>query len=105
MSYRFHCGSPNLKPKAVWDNGVQTWIRFGAREALPAIFVLGADGRESLVNFSVHRGDVVVQRIVRRLVLRRGKLKGCIVNEAYRGGGARLRSGTVSPNVERVAAP
>lgn len=100
-----YCGSPSLKPEAVWDNGVQTWIRFGARQALPAVFVLGADGGESLVNFSVHRGDVVVQRVVRRLVLRRGKLKGCIVNEAYRGGGARLRSGTVSPNVERVAAP
>ncbi len=99
-----YCGSPSLKPEAVWDNGVQTWIRFGARQALPAVFVLGADGSESLVNFSVHRGDVVVQRVVKRLVLRRGKLKGCIVNEAYRGGGARLRSGTVSPNVERLAA-
>lgn len=96
-----YCGSPSLKPEAVWDNGVQTWIRFGARHALPAVFVLGADGNESLVNFSVHRGDVVVQRVVRRLVLRRGKLKGCIVNEAFRASGVRLRSGTVSPNVER----
>ena len=101
----WYCGSLSLKPEAVWDNGVQTWIRFGARQALPAIFVLGTDGSESLVNFSIRRGDVVVQRVVKRLVLRRGKLKGCIVNEAYRGGGARLRSGTVSPNVERVAAP
>ena len=100
----WYCGSPSLKPAAVWDNGVQTWIRFGARQALPAVFVLGADGRESLVNFSVHRGDVVVQRVVKRLVLRRGKLKGCIVNEAYRGTGAQLRSGTVSPKVERLAA-
>ena len=96
-----YCGSPSLKPEAVWDNGVQTWIRFGARQALPAIFVLGAGGTESLVNFSVHRGDVVVQRVVRRLVLRRGKLKGCIVNEAFRGGGARLKSGTVSQRVNR----
>ena len=101
----WYCGSPSLKPETVWDNGVQTWIRFGARQALPAIFVLGADGSESLVNFSIRRGNVVVLRVVKRLVLRRGKLKGCIVNEAYRGGGARLRSGTVSPNVERVAAP
>ena len=101
----WYCGSPNLKPEAVWDNGVQTWIRFGARQALPAIFVLGADGSESLVNFSVHRGDMVVQRVVRRLVLRRGKLKGCIVNEAFRGAGERLRSGTASPRVERLTAP
>ena len=99
----WYCGSPSLKPEAVWDNGVQTWIRFGARQALPAIFVLGADGSESLVNFSVHQGDVVVQRVVRRLVLRRGKVKGCVVNEAFRGGGERLRSETVSPNVERLS--
>lgn len=98
-----YCGSPSLKPEAVWDNGVQTWIRFGARQALPAIFVLGADGGESLVNFSVHRGDLVVQRVVRRLVLRSGKLKGCIVNEAFRGSGAWLKAGTVSPKVERLA--
>ena len=99
----WYCGSPSLKPETVWDNGVQTWIRFGARQALPAIFVLGADGSESLVNFSVHQGDVVVQRVVRRLVLRRGKVKGCVVNEAFRGGGERLRSETVSPNVERLS--
>ena len=98
----WYCGDPTLKPEMVWDNGVQTWIRFGARQALPAIFVLGAHGSESLVNFNVHRGDVVVQRVVKRLVLRRGKLKGCIVNEAYRANGARLRSGTVSPTVVRV---
>ena len=99
----WYCGSPSLKPAAVWDNGVQTWIRFAARQALPAVFVLGADGRESLVNFSVHRGDVVVQRVVKRLVLRRGKLKGCIVNEAIRRGGLQLNSRTVSPKVARLA--
>ena len=97
----WYCGNPSLKPEAVWDNGVQTWIRFGARQALPAIFVLGADGSESLVNISVHRGDVVVQRVVRRIVLRRGNLKGCVVNEAFRGGGAGLKARTISPKVQR----
>ena len=97
----WYCGNPTLKPETVWDNGAQTWIRFGARQALPAIFVLGADGSESLVNFSVHHGDVVVQRVVRRLVLRRGNLKGCVVNEAFRGSGMRLKTETISPGVER----
>jgi type IV secretion system protein VirB9 len=97
----WYCGNPSLKPEAVWDNGVQTWIRFGARQALPAIFVLGADGSESLVDFSVHRGNVVVQRVVKRLVLRRGRLAGCIVNKAFPGDGAQLTSRTLSPKVER----
>ena len=98
----WYCGSPSLKPEAVWDNGVQTWIRFGARQALPAIFVLGAEGNESLVNISIHRGDVVVQRVVKRLTLRRGKLTGCIVNGSFYGSGVRMKSGTVSPRVDRI---
>lgn len=98
----WYCGTPSLKPRAVWDDGVSTWIRFGARQALPAIFVANAEGTESLVNFSVSHGDVVVQRVVRRLVLRRGRLAGCIVNRDFNGGGERLKSGTVSPRVKRL---
>ena len=98
----WYCGSPSLKPAAVWNNGVQTWIRFGARQALPAIFVLGPGGSQSLVDFSIHHSDVVVQRVVKRLVLRRGKLTGCIVDGAFHGSGTRLSSGTTSPKVERL---
>ena len=86
-----------LKPIAAWDDGVRTWIQFGARSELPAIFVENDDGTESLVNFSVSQGDIVVQRVARRFVLRRGRLTGCIVNKAFTGGGERLKSHTVSP--------
>ncbi|MGH8267559.1 MAG: TrbG/VirB9 family P-type conjugative transfer protein [Steroidobacteraceae bacterium] len=95
-------GSPELKPSAAWDDGVQTRLRFGARQELPAIFLRNADGSESLVNLSIDGADVIVHRVGRRLIVRRGKLTGCIVNEAFSGAGARLDSGTVSPAVERV---
>ena len=98
----WYCGRPELKPLAAWDDGVRTWIRFGARSELPAIFVQADDGTESLVNFSVSQGDIVLQRIARRFVLRRGRLTGCIVNKAFAGGGERLSSHTVSPAVKRV---
>lgn len=98
----WYCGKPDLKPIAAWDDGVRTWIEFGARAELPAVFVENDDGSESLVNFSIEGGDVVVQRIAKRFVLRRGKLTGCIVNKAFTGGGERLKSGTVSPAVQRV---
>jgi type IV secretion system protein VirB9 len=98
----WYCGRPELKPIAAWDDGVRTWFRFGARSELPAIFVQSDDGTESLVNFSVSQGDVVVQRVARRFVLRRGHLTGCVVNQAFTGGGERLNSHTVSPAVERV---
>lgn len=98
----WYCGRGELKPEAAWDDGVRTWIRFGARTELPAVFLKNADGSESLVNFSMDDGDVVIQRVAHRFVLRRGRLTGCIVNRHFTGGGERLRSNTVSPIIERV---
>ncbi|HEY0341204.1 MAG TPA: hypothetical protein VGC34_10390, partial [Steroidobacteraceae bacterium] len=57
---------------------------------------------ESLLNFSMDAGDVVIHRVAQRFVLRRGLLRGCVVNKSFGGGGERLDSGTVSPAVERV---
>jgi type IV secretion system protein VirB9 len=95
-------GSPTLKPESAWDDGVQTRLRFSPRSELPAIFVRNADGSESLVNFTVEGDELVVHRTAREFIARRGRLSGCIVNEAYSGAGGRLDSGTVTPAVERV---
>jgi len=98
----WYCGDATLKPAAAWDDGVRTWLRFDTHAELPAIFVGTAEGGESLVNFSIDSGDVVIQRIAPRFSLRRGRLSGCVVNKSYAGSGVRLSSGTVSPAVERV---
>jgi type IV secretion system protein VirB9 len=98
----WYCGFPALKPIAAWDDGVHTRLRFGAHAELPAIFVRNDDGTESLLNFNMESGDVVIHRVARRFVLRRGLLRGCIVNKSFYGGGERLESGTVAPAVERV---
>jgi|SRR5215469_10830741 len=98
----WYCGSPGIKPIAASDNGIETRLTFGARSELPAIFVLNDDGSESLINFSIDQGDVIVQRTARRFILRRGKLIGCIVNRGFLGAGERLKSGTISPGVTRV---
>ncbi len=97
----WYCGEPSLKPIAASDNGIHTRIRFSAQAELPAIFVRNADGIESLLNFSVADGDVIVHRVARQFVVRRGRLTGCIVNAAFTGGGERLKSGTISPDVKR----
>ena len=98
----WYCGEPSLKPMAAWDDGVQTTLVFGAHAELPAVFASAADGSESLVNFTVQAGSVVVQRVAPRLIVRRGKRAGCIVDRAFKGGGERLSSGTIAPNVKRV---
>lgn len=95
------CGSGAVKPVAASDDGVQTRLTFGSRAEIPAIFVRNADNTESLLNFSMDAGDVVIHRVAPKFVIRRGRLTGCIVNKGFQGAGERLESGTVSPNVER----
>ena len=97
-----YCGSAALRPIGASDNGIETRLTFGAGTALPAVFVLSAGGAESLVNFSMHQGVMVIERIAHTFVLRRGKRVGYVVNEAFAARGTRLVSGTISPEVERV---
>jgi len=97
----WYCGHPSLQPVAAFDDGVHTHLRFGSQTELPVIFVLGEDGGESLLNFHVDGGDVVIHRTARRFVLRRGSTVGCVVNAGFAGSGRRLESGTVAPAVTR----
>ncbi|HXS28558.1 MAG TPA: TrbG/VirB9 family P-type conjugative transfer protein [Steroidobacteraceae bacterium] len=98
----WYCGSPSLRPLAAWDDGVHTHVSFRSNAELPALFVANDDGSESLLNFDVEDGEIVIHRIARRFILRRGALTGCIVNKGYGGPGERLESGTVSREVHRL---
>ncbi len=94
-------GNPQLKPVSAWDDGVQTRLRFDAHDELPAVFLRNDDGSESLLNFTVEGGELLVHRVARQFVVRRGRLQGCILNQSYLGSGQRLDSETVAPEVER----
>ncbi len=100
MDY-WYCGGAALRPIAASDDGIHTTLRFAANLDLPAIFVRNEDGSESLLNFHIDGGDVIVHRVARQFILRRGRLTGCIVNRGFTGSGARLDSGTVAPDVDR----
>jgi type IV secretion system protein VirB9 len=102
LDYWF-CGADVLRPASAWDDGVQTHLLFGQRAEQPAIFVRNDDGSESLLNFSIESGEVVIHRIARRLILRRGALTACIVNKGFSGAGERLPSGTIAPDVRRTS--
>lgn len=97
-----YCGSPSVKPVAASDDGIHTRLRFAAKAEQPGVFVLNDDGSESLLNFSMDGDEVVIHRVVRQLIVRRGRLVGRIVNKGFTGSGERLESGTVSPTVERL---
>jgi type IV secretion system protein VirB9 len=98
----WYCGPSALRPTAAWDDGVETHLVFPSREPLPAVFVLNAERSESVVNFDMRGNQMVIHRIARRFILRRGRLTGCIVNKGFAGSGRRLPSGTISPRVWRV---
>ena len=95
------CGSRFLQPTAAFDDGVRTHLSFPARAEFPAVDVQNDDGTESLVNFTVTSDGLTIHRIARRFILRRGALKGCVVNEGFDGSGERLATGTVSTDVRR----
>lgn len=95
------CGDTTIKPIAASDDGVHTRLTFAPKAELPAIFVNNDDGSESLLNFNMDEGDVVIHRVAARFIVRRGRLTGCIVNKHFVGGGERLDSGTIAPEVTR----
>lgn len=97
----WYCGAPSLKPVSASDDGRQTRLKFPGRADFPAIFVKNDDDSESLLNFNVESDEVVIHKVARRLVLRRGQLVGCIVNQAFDGGGERPKSNTTAPGVRR----
>jgi type IV secretion system protein VirB9 len=97
----WYCGSTALKPVAASDDGVHTRFRFAPNADLPAVFVSNPDGTESLLNFNMEDGDLIVHRVATRFIVRRGKLNGCIVNKGFTGGGLELPTETVAPDVRR----
>jgi len=101
----WYCGVPELQPLNAWDDGVHTHLQFNARGELPAVFVHNDDGSESLLNFNIEDNDVVIHRVARKFIVRRGKLVGCIDNRGFAGIGMTLDSGTVSPRVQRATLP
>jgi type IV secretion system protein VirB9 len=96
------CGATAIRPESAYDDGVQTRLRFAAHAEFPTLYVKNDDESESLVNFTVENDEVVIHRVARSFVLRRGQLVACIQNRFFDGGGQRLQSQTLVPGVERI---
>jgi type IV secretion system protein VirB9 len=96
------CGAAAIRPESAFDDGVQTRLRFAAHAEFPTMYVKNDDDSESLVNFTVDNDEVVIHRVARSFVLRRGKLVACIQNRSFDGGGHRLETQTLVPGVQRV---
>jgi type IV secretion system protein VirB9 len=97
----WYCGAASLRPTSAFDDGVHTHLRFANRAEFPAIFVRNDDNTESLLNFDVENDEVVIHRLARRFVLRRGQLVGCVENRTFDTRAELARNTTTVPGVQR----
>jgi type IV secretion system protein VirB9 len=74
-------GAPGVQPLHVFDDGQFTYFQFDPRRELPAIFVVGGDGKESLINYRMDGGYVIVERLGDFYTLRNGKETATAINQ------------------------
>ena len=77
-------GSAKTLPLRIFDDGEATYFTFKAQEDMPAIYAVDPDGKEAVVNSHERDGYVVVDRIARGFVLRRGVEVTRIYNDGFR---------------------
>lgn len=70
--YRLH-GARGLRPEALSDDGVHTYLQWPASATLPAIYTLDGDGRETLAGGAMRGDTYVIDSIAQRLVFRRDR--------------------------------
>ena len=81
-AYSFEGSSAGL-PVRVFDDGHSTYFQFAEQTDYPAIFAVDGDKKEAVVNISQRDGYLVVDRLARAFVLRRGAAVTRIVNDAF----------------------
>jgi type IV secretion system protein VirB9 len=98
-------GSQEVTPNRAFDDGRFTYLKFANNREMPAIYVVNSDGSESLVNTHIdpqQSDTIVVHKITRQLVLRKGNSVACVFNQAYDPNGIPNTTGTTTPGIKRV---
>jgi len=86
LKYSISGDAKEIEPLQIFDDGEFTFFKFRDINAeLPAIFLVGSNKRESLVNFRVQGGYVVVERVAEKFTLRHGPDVLCVFNEGFKG--------------------
>lgn len=98
-------GDSALEPSEVSDNGEFTVMRFPGHQEIPAIFGVGEDGSEAIIDYDVREDYVVIHGIYKEMRLRKGRAVLCITNGRPDAAGRDARTGTVSPIIERTVKP
>lgn len=97
-------GSDEISPTSARDDGRFIFLTFSNNRDMPAVYSVDNAGNEALINTNVIDGNtIVVQRLVAKLILRKGAAVASVVNKSFNlDSGIDNTSGTVAPDVERV---
>lgn len=71
-------GDERLRPRLAFDDGAKTFLAFAGE--VPAIFIVGEGGRESLVNFRREGDLIVIDKVHPQMTLRAGSQTLCLYN-------------------------
>lgn len=95
-------GSDELAPDEASDDGTFTKLTFKGNRPFPAVYVVNADGSESLVDRTVEGRTLVLHLTAKKFVLRKGNTVACVFNESYDPIGRENTTGTTIPGVVRT---
>jgi type IV secretion system protein VirB9 len=79
-------GDRALRPKALSDDGVRTYMVWAESQPLPAVFAVDSEGVEVLVDGSMRDGQFVIDRVVPQLRFRRDRRVATAVRLTVRKG-------------------
>lgn len=84
LQYSF-TGDCEQAPIRACDDGIFTYFKFKKQIELPAIFMVLPDRKETVVNYRIENGYVVVERTGKAFTLRNGDVVTSVYNDKYIG--------------------
>jgi type IV secretion system protein VirB9 len=85
-------GGRGMAPVRVFDDGAATYFQFAEGADAAAVFVIGADGKEELVNAQWRGPYMVVDQIAQAFILRIGRANVRVKNDGWRAASAPVLS-------------
>lgn len=95
-------GSEEAQPDEAYDDGTFTYFRFRGNREFPTVYLRDSKGQDSLVNTTVKGDTILVQRIAKDYVLRKGNDVALVTNPNYDRIGVANETGTITPAVTRT---
>jgi type IV secretion system protein VirB9 len=77
-------GSVRNVPSQIYDDGTLTYFEWPAGASTPAVFAVGSEGQEAVVNFVMRGPLMVVERVAPAFILRNGPDETRVRNDGWR---------------------